>query len=493
MRLKRIISTALTLLYVFPLLTVSAHPGRTDTQGGHTDTDTGDYHYHHGWPAHYHYDMNDDGIIDCPYEFIDAEDDNYSQPTDQSSSSSWASGSDGRSHITIDRLKRTYLTPPITEPSDSSADIIITKGTLWDKLCNYIGDDGTAWLIVISTFIFLISAPLFYLSDKYHWTKVSQIIAPFAFLSALIPGFIAICIFCALYIIYGFLVLLWLLISSVCKWLKSFFHSTSDNPNDIASVHLNNIEVSINRSVEFKSQSTVTSSPQTFQHQSLLTPNVCISSPTEKSCRTISPTNSRSNQTEMVSLPPQTFSKPDPDVDFRLVLMPETEVSAHTRCRDTCRYLWYETLMLRNSTTPPISSDACVYLWTALFYTAVKTLRNQASVDRIYSYFAEITAEFVTEDRYTTLVITKVRDTYRSLRQPLNDSGIDPRSGNGRLALWNFLISSNPELLQHSDIRKGFLEATERVWKMIGDVFPQSHPYPKSGEVQYSLDEFPKD
>ena len=192
-------------------------------------------------------------------------------------------------------------------------------------------------------------------------------------------------------------------------------------------------------------------------------------------------------------LPPQTFTKPDPDVDFRLVLMPETEVSAPTRCRDTCRYLWYETLMLRSSTTPPISSDACVYLWTAMFYTAVKTLRNQASVDRIYSYFAEITAEFVTEDQYTTLVIAKVRDTYRSLRHPLNASGIDPRSGNGRLALWNLLISINPELLQHSDIRKGFLDATERIWKMIGDVFPQSHPYPKSGEVQYSLDDFPKE
>ena len=192
-------------------------------------------------------------------------------------------------------------------------------------------------------------------------------------------------------------------------------------------------------------------------------------------------------------LPAQTFTEPDPNVDFRIVLLPETQVSVHNRCRDTCRYLWYETLMLRNSTKPVISSDACVYLWTSLFYVAVKTLRNQSSVDRIYSYFAEVTAEFVTENQYTDLVIAKVRDTYRSLRQPLNDSCIDPRSGNGRLALWNFLISSNPELLLHSDLRKSFLAATERVWKMIGDVFPQSHPYPKSGEVQYSLDDFPKD
>ena len=50
---------------------VSAHPGGTDANGGHVDTDTGQYHYHHGYPAHDHYDMDKDGIIDCPYNFED--------------------------------------------------------------------------------------------------------------------------------------------------------------------------------------------------------------------------------------------------------------------------------------------------------------------------------------------------------------------------------------------------------------------------------------
>ena len=43
-------------------ISVSAHPGRTDSQGGHYDRDTGKYHYHHGYPAHQH----PNGI--CPYE-----------------------------------------------------------------------------------------------------------------------------------------------------------------------------------------------------------------------------------------------------------------------------------------------------------------------------------------------------------------------------------------------------------------------------------------
>jgi hypothetical protein len=42
-----------------------AHPGRTDSKGGHTDSSTGEYHYHHGYSAHQH----TNGV--CPYDFKD--------------------------------------------------------------------------------------------------------------------------------------------------------------------------------------------------------------------------------------------------------------------------------------------------------------------------------------------------------------------------------------------------------------------------------------
>lgn len=42
---------------------VFAHPGKTDSSGGHYDRSTGEYHYHHGYPAHQH----DNGT--CPYDF----------------------------------------------------------------------------------------------------------------------------------------------------------------------------------------------------------------------------------------------------------------------------------------------------------------------------------------------------------------------------------------------------------------------------------------
>lgn len=61
----------LLFLAVMLPLTVSAHPGKTDSSGGHTDHSTGEYHYHHGYSAHQHYDMDGDGKADCPYDFKD--------------------------------------------------------------------------------------------------------------------------------------------------------------------------------------------------------------------------------------------------------------------------------------------------------------------------------------------------------------------------------------------------------------------------------------
>ena len=40
-----------------------AHPGSLDENGGHFDHSTGEYHYHHGYPAHQHING------ECPYDF----------------------------------------------------------------------------------------------------------------------------------------------------------------------------------------------------------------------------------------------------------------------------------------------------------------------------------------------------------------------------------------------------------------------------------------
>lgn len=57
----------ISMCLAIAVVCVEAHPGRTDSNGGHYDYSEGEYHYHHGQPAHYHYDMDGDGEEDCPY------------------------------------------------------------------------------------------------------------------------------------------------------------------------------------------------------------------------------------------------------------------------------------------------------------------------------------------------------------------------------------------------------------------------------------------
>ena len=83
---KAALLCALLIFLLLPsiALTAYAHPGRTDGRGGHTDHSTGDYHYHHGYPAHNHYDMDGDGAVDCPYDFEDKTESKSSSDTEKS-------------------------------------------------------------------------------------------------------------------------------------------------------------------------------------------------------------------------------------------------------------------------------------------------------------------------------------------------------------------------------------------------------------------------
>lgn len=69
MREKKPFLASCLLILSFCVMPVYAHSGGTDGQGGHYNRSTGEYHFHHGYSAHDHYDMNGDGIADCPYEF----------------------------------------------------------------------------------------------------------------------------------------------------------------------------------------------------------------------------------------------------------------------------------------------------------------------------------------------------------------------------------------------------------------------------------------
>lgn len=84
MRRNTIIVTVLSLVLLFSI-TAFAHPGKTDSKGGHYDYSTGIYHYHHGYPAHQHTNGQ------CPYDFDDRTGWNSGTSSDNNKSSTSSS------------------------------------------------------------------------------------------------------------------------------------------------------------------------------------------------------------------------------------------------------------------------------------------------------------------------------------------------------------------------------------------------------------------
>lgn len=132
------LSTLFIALLILPsvISVVYAHPGKTDSNGGHVDHSTGEYHYHHGYSAHSHYDMDGDSVIDCPYDFYDL--------TDHSSGTS-SSGANGPSEYKSQGNSYSYNYTP-KESSKVSSSKVVTKEVpyfpLWAK-----------WTVIISVFV----------------------------------------------------------------------------------------------------------------------------------------------------------------------------------------------------------------------------------------------------------------------------------------------------------------------------------------------------
>lgn len=61
--MQKIFAAISLILFAFLFsFSSSAHPGKTDSDGGHYDQSAREYHYHHGYPAHKH----PNGL--CPYD-----------------------------------------------------------------------------------------------------------------------------------------------------------------------------------------------------------------------------------------------------------------------------------------------------------------------------------------------------------------------------------------------------------------------------------------
>ena len=114
------------------IVTAFAHPGKTDSKGGHTNHSTGEYHYHHGYSAHDHYDMDGDGDVDCPYDFADK--------TDHSSKES----------ATI--KPKTSQTVPKTEPTSTPTEATSSES---NSKSNTDFNSVLGWIVAIGFYVFV--------------------------------------------------------------------------------------------------------------------------------------------------------------------------------------------------------------------------------------------------------------------------------------------------------------------------------------------------
>lgn len=141
-------------MMLFPLVAY-AHSGKTDSNGGHYDHSTGEYHYHHGYSAHQHYDIDGDGYRDCPYNFEDK--------------TSHGNNSSGNEEERI----------PTTSKGDSYDKVAQPSGrNIFFTILSIIGYSVLAWAIGLVTFIipllyWLLLAPAEVLIKK-HCKEDSQ-------------------------------------------------------------------------------------------------------------------------------------------------------------------------------------------------------------------------------------------------------------------------------------------------------------------------------
>ena len=80
---KSTIFLLVSILCLFFAFSAAAHSGKTDSKGGHYDHSTDEYHYHHGYPPHNHYNG------ECPYLVKEETQNNTSYNSSKSSNSTF--------------------------------------------------------------------------------------------------------------------------------------------------------------------------------------------------------------------------------------------------------------------------------------------------------------------------------------------------------------------------------------------------------------------
>lgn len=177
---KRIAAIAAAALIT--ITTVYAHSGGTDSSGGHYDRSTGEYHYHHGHPAHQH----PNGI--CPYIHdkkasqssgaVNSGTTSSASSTDTSRSYNYTSGRgtpSEQSHSTNSGRVSNLLSETATPTPTSKTD---TKGKIFEGIIIFVFLFGVPIVYLILLIVDCINSKIKELKEKRRRSKLPPYIKP---------------------------------------------------------------------------------------------------------------------------------------------------------------------------------------------------------------------------------------------------------------------------------------------------------------------------
>lgn len=449
-------------------LVVSAHPGKTDGNGGHTDSETDEYHYHHGYPAHEHKDLDGDGTKDCPYDFDDKTGQN-SGSSGNSSSGNSSSANSSNAHtnktpssnldnpkeqiITIDvwRIALGYLCAALIVSLllsflNFTDDILRWAVRILLPLCavfptmlliesSYGNTPNCVYVfpdlgVIFSTwqyYVFAISLSVllglslwFDIIHKIkelnkHWLLVFNVslmifsgifCVPALLLLVLVLGLCAtpIAIIISLWNILKEFVLC--IIKKFCKWIKSIHSNKQEYPPP---------------------------SPEDTALQSAS----AVSSPIESSAKAVS------------------------------------------------ALLWSKTESICAFSGVTVNINQFMYIWAVFFYVVVKSTRNQDFILSVYSYFDQHALQHARWFQHYSSPVPAMRAAYRQIRPALNALKIDLSTDEGKTFLWN-LIAKNAlsDTPYPSTTKKKFDEIISMLYN-----YPYSTKEVHTTDERYSVDD----
>lgn len=115
--MKKVFAFSFSVIFIFALVVICfAHPGGTDSGGGHYDSSAGEYHYHHGYSAHQH----EDGI--CPYDYYDDTTDTYDFAEKETTEKEYALG---WLYIEVDSLEDVIFNEFKGEEGEEIRDVLV--------------------------------------------------------------------------------------------------------------------------------------------------------------------------------------------------------------------------------------------------------------------------------------------------------------------------------------------------------------------------------